>query len=76
MLIVFQTLWVIGFEIKIRSFLMALQVKDLALSLLWLRPLLWCGFDPWPWAFPVPKEQSKKKKKKSKIIKLNQPGWR
>ena len=23
-------------------------VKDLALSLLWLRSLLWLGFDPWP----------------------------
>ena len=72
-MIVFQTLWVIGFEIKIRSFLMAQQVKDLALSLLWLRPLLWCGFNPWPWDFHMPQAQSKKK---SKIIKLNQPGWR
>ena len=31
-----------------RSSLMAPQIKDLALSLLWLWLLLWCGFDPWP----------------------------
>lgn len=24
-------------------------VKDSALSLLWLRPLLWFAFDHWPW---------------------------
>ena len=24
-----------------------LVVKDPALSLLWLRSMLWCGFDPW-----------------------------
>ena len=29
----------------------AKQVKDLALSLLWLRALLWCGLDPWPGNF-------------------------
>ena len=29
-------------------FLVAQQVMDMALSLRWLRPLLWCGFDPWP----------------------------
>ena len=27
---------------------MAPQVKDLVLSLLWLRSLVWHGFDPWP----------------------------
>ena len=27
---------------------MAQQFKDLALSLLWVWLLLWCGFDPWP----------------------------
>ena len=27
---------------------MAQWFKDLALSLLWLRLLLWYGFDPWP----------------------------
>ena len=25
-----------------------LMVKDVALSLLWLRSLLWCEFEPWP----------------------------
>ena len=29
------------------SSLLALWVMDLALSLLWLRSLLWCRFDPW-----------------------------
>ena len=24
------------------------------MSLLWLRLLLWCRFDPWPWNFHVP----------------------
>ena len=28
---------------------MTQQVKDLVLSLLRLRSLLWCVFDPWPW---------------------------
>ena len=27
---------------------MAQQVRDPMLPLLWLRLLLWCGFDPWP----------------------------
>ena len=40
------------------SSLVAQRVKDLALSLMWLWLLLWCGFDPWPgnfhvlWAWP------------------------
>ena len=33
---------------------MAQQVKDLVLSLLWLRLLLWLGFDPWPQNFCIP----------------------
>lgn len=34
-----------------RSSLAAQWIKDLLLSLLWLRSLLWCGFNPWPlWA--------------------------
>lgn len=32
-------------------FLGGLVVKDSALSLLWLRSLLWLGFDPWPGNF-------------------------
>ena len=31
-----------------RSFFVVQQVEDLALSLLWLRLLLWHGFKPWP----------------------------
>ena len=38
-------------------------VKDLALSLLWLRSLLWCGFSPWPWNLSMPQVQPKKKEK-------------
>ena len=36
-----------------RSSLVAQQVKDLALSLMCLRLLLWHGFDPWPSNFNV-----------------------
>ena len=40
--------------------LVAQQVKNLALSLLWLRSLLWCEFDPWPGNFCVPRVWTKK----------------
>ena len=43
---------------------MAQWVKDLALSLQWLGPLLWCGFNPWPRNFHMPWAWPKKKKKK------------
>ena len=49
------------------------QVKDLALSLFWLRSLLWCGFNPGPrnlhvlWAWP-------KKKKKKTNKRRREPG--
>ena len=53
-----------------RSSLVAPQVKDLALVLLWLRLLLWHGFDPWPGNFQVlqvrPYQKSKREKKKEK----------
>ena len=39
------------FKKHLWNFLGAQWVKDLALSLLWLGPLLWCGFDPWPRKF-------------------------
>ena len=39
--------------------LVAQQVKDLALSLLWLRPLLWCKFDPWSRNSPMQAAQPK-----------------
>lgn len=40
--------------------LMAQQVKDLVLSLLWLWLQLWYGFDPWPRNFSKPQEQPNK----------------
>ena len=40
---------------------MAHQVKDLALSLLWLRSLLWYRFNPWPSNFRMPWVWQKKK---------------
>ena len=43
---------------------MAQQVKGPALSLLWLRLLLWLGFDPWPRNFCMLQAGQKKKKKK------------
>ena len=39
---------------------MAEQVKDPALTLLWLRPLLWHGLDPWPGNFHMPWGVAKK----------------
>ena len=51
---------------------MAYQVKDPVLSLLWLRPLLWCGFDPWPGNFRMLRAWLKKKnqllRNKMKVI--------
>ena len=50
------------------SSLVALWVRDLVLSLLWLELLVWRGFDPWPrnhclqWVWP------KTKKKKTKPL--------
>ena len=45
-----------GFVLKgrERSPLVPQQIKDLALSLQWLRPLLWCRFHPWPGNFHMP----------------------
>ena len=40
---------------------MAQQVKDPALSLLWLRSLLWRGFNPWPGNSPMLQTQPPKK---------------
>ena len=41
---------------------MAQQVENLALSLLWLRLLLWRRFNPWPRNFCMPRVQSKNKR--------------
>ena len=38
----------------------SLVVKDPALSLLWFKSLLWCGFDPWPGNFYMPHSQTNK----------------
>ena len=45
---------------------MAQQVKDLALSLLWLWLPLWHRFNPWARNFCMPWARPKKKKKKEK----------
>ena len=51
------------------SSLVAQQVMDPELSLLWLMSLLWHGFNPTPWAqqFPHAAGGDKKKKKKNAI---------
>ena len=51
---------------------MAHQVKDLALSLMWLWSLLWHGFDPWPgeqpYATGVAKTKQNRKIESNKCI--------
>ena len=42
---------------------MAQQVKDAALSLQWLKSLLWCSFEPWPRNLHVPWSWPKKANK-------------
>ena len=37
------------------------MVRDLVLSLLWLRLLLWLGLDPWPGNFHMTREWPKNK---------------
>ena len=46
---------------------MAQWVRDLVLSLLWLRLLLWCEFDPWPGNFHMLQIGPKIKKNKLTI---------
>ena len=41
---------------------MAQRVKDLVLSLLWVRLLLWCRFSPWPGNFHMPQVRQKNKR--------------
>ena len=45
-----------------REFPGGLVVNDLVVSLLWLRSLRWCSFDPWPGNFCIPQAQLKKKR--------------
>ena len=62
----FSNLWVTCYNIEILNsmkFPGCLAIKDLALSLLWLRLLPWRGFNPWPRNFCMPQEWPKKKKK-------------
>ena len=42
-------------------------IKDLTLSLLWLRLLLWRRFNPWPRNFHTPWVQPKQANKKKKV---------
>ena len=49
---------------RMRSSLVAQWLKDLVLSLLWCRSLLWRRFNPWPRNFHAPQHGKKKKKKK------------
>ena len=48
-----------------------LVVEGPALSLLWLGPVLWCEFEPWPGKFHMPWGQPKKRKKKRKAVSLS-----
>ena len=48
------------------------HIKDLALSLLWLRLLLWYGFDHWPGNFHIPWVWPKTKDKE---LKQDSKGW-
>ena len=45
-----------------------LAVKDPVLSLLWLRSLLWHGFQPWTKNFHMPQALPEKKKKKGVVF--------
>ena len=47
---------------------MAERVKDLELSLQWLRSLLWCRLDPWLRNLHMLQVQPKKKKKEYTLL--------
>ena len=49
--------------VSAQEFLVAQRIRDLALSLLWLRSLLWHRVEPWYRYICMPKVQPKKKKK-------------
>ena len=53
------------------SSLVAQQVKDPVLSLLWIEPHLWQGFNPWTWIQHAEDAAKKKKKKKKKQKRWN-----
>ena len=52
------------------SSFVAQWVKDAALSLLWLRPLLWQGFDPWPGNFHMPWVRRRKERERNPDVAL------
>ena len=49
------------------SSLVVQPVRDLALSLQWLRLLPWHGFNPWPGNLHTPQAQPKKKRERDRI---------
>ena len=59
-------------KIGSRSSLVAQHVKDLVVLLLWLRLLLWRGFDPWPENFHMTWVQEKEKKKQTLTLLLSE----
>ena len=71
LLLVFSgVMMVCGYFLKkhIESSLVAQQVKDLVLSLLWLRLLLWQGFYPWLRKFHIPTKGAARKKEREKHV--------
>ena len=54
-----------------RNSLAAQKVKDLVLSLQWLRSLLWHGFNPWPRSFCMPQERSEEEEAKNRTRKVH-----
>ena len=54
-----KSLWVCHRELDMEEFLVAQWIRDLALSLQWLRSLPWHGFDPWPGNFHITWVQKK-----------------
>ena len=63
------------------EFLGGFAAENSALSLLWLRSLLWLGFDPWPgnfhvhWAWPK-KHRRPSGHKQEELTALNSRGWK
>ena len=54
-----------------KSSLVMQRVKDPALSLQWLRLLVWGEFSPWPENFYMPQIQPEKRKKQTIEVKLS-----
>ena len=74
LLLVFSgVMMVCGYFLKkhIESSLVAQQVKDLVLSVLWLRLLLWQGFYPRLRKFHIPTKGAARKKEREKSMLMN-----